>query len=124
MQFDPQIALMGFMLLFLLYWTIHRVVEYLIRRFLPDLYEATNKPEERNRSLLPIVFMVLRILYGVFLTLPSCIYAGMTTSWELGETVNAAGAVCIASQAVPWLGEIHLQMEMNTELMLHHLFSI
>ena len=121
---DPQVVLAGFMLLFLLYWAIHRAVESLIRRFLPDLYEITNKPEERNRSLLPMVFMVLRILYGVCLTLPSCIYAGMTTSWKLGETVNAAGAVCIASQAVPWLGEIHLQMEMNTELMLHHLFCI
>lgn len=127
LQLLSQMHLGGFMTLFLFYWGMHRGIEYALRRYGP---ESLRSPEcaivdsRSRRMLLSSTYMVLRGAFGVLLTFPSCLYAGATTSWSAGVPLSHAGALCVASQAVPWLGELPFQTEYSTELMLHHLFGV
>lgn len=117
----------GFMVLFVLYWTMHRGIEYLLRRYGQAPYrsaECSSIDGRDRRLLLSTVYMALRGTFGVFITFPSCLYASLTTSWSVNEPLGHAGALCIASQAVPWIGELPFQTEFSTELMLHHLFGV
>lgn len=122
-----QIHMAGFMALFILYWTLHRGIEHLLRRYGPESYrsaECSVIGSQSRRFLLSTVYMLLRGGFGVFFTFPSCLYAGVNSSWSVNEPFGHAGALCLASQAVPWISELPFQTDYNTELMLHHIFAL
>lgn len=112
----------GFIVSFVAYWAIHQSLEYAFRALAPESYRRLN--ENRLSGLLAFMSMIMRGVLGTFVTVPSCVIAAQQTPWGYGQKLNIAGSICMISQAVPFVSELQLLLDTNTEVLMHHLVCL
>ncbi|KPM34574.1 hypothetical protein AK830_g11998 [Neonectria ditissima] len=113
----------GFVLYTCAWWSLFPIVESIVQRINPALYEYLNR-EHRNKKLIPMIIMSMRLCLGFSITLPSCTYAALTTPWGLGQPLSAAGKICVGSQVTMWAAELGPVSSYSTELFVHHIICL
>lgn len=111
-----------FLLAAIVYWTVFMIVKAMIRKLWPKTYAQLR--QDPPKKLTPVVIMVVRIIFGLAVSLPSCIMAGATTPWGYGRELNTAGQICVVSQGLVWVNELQAMMDYSIHLMVHHLVCI
>lgn len=119
---DFQVVFGGTLIGSILYWIFHQALESSLSAISPTTYARLNK--DRMFGLHLCVTMAIRGFIGILITVPSCTIATLTTPWGYKQPLNNAGAVCVVSQAIPFMAELHLQVDTNAQLLIHHLISL
>lgn len=105
-----------------IYFCAHYAIRKLLTRLFPTTYQ---RPEDEDPNKLTFfIAMIVRGLFGLGVSLPSCIIAARTTPWSLGVEPNTAGQVCVATQSTFWLAELYTVVQFSSELALHHLICL
>ncbi|KAJ3465372.1 hypothetical protein MRS44_006030 [Fusarium solani] len=87
------------------YWHVFVVVDYLLRKWAPDVYRRLER-EDIIRKLNPYLVMIVRMVIGLFVSLPACVQAIHTTPWGVYQPLSTSGQVCVVSQLVVWSNEL------------------
>ncbi|KAF4944730.1 hypothetical protein FGADI_12478 [Fusarium gaditjirri] len=117
------VILSGFLMSSVVYWHVYFLVDYLLRKYAPTIHERL-KREDEMRKLMPLVTTLVRMAFGLTVTLPSCIQAAITTPWGVDQPLNNAGKVCAVSQLVVWSNELPLAQLYSLELFVHHILCL
>ncbi|KAH7261246.1 uncharacterized protein BKA55DRAFT_686823 [Fusarium redolens] len=115
--------LSGFLMSSVVYWHVYFLVDYLLRKYTPTIHERL-KREDELRKLLPLIITLVRMAFGLTVTLPSCIQAARTTPWGVDQPLNNAGKVCIVSQLAVWSNELPQAQFYSVELFVHHILCL
>lgn len=105
------------------YWHVFIVVDYLLRKWAPDLYKRL-ECEDVVRKLNPYLVMIVRMIIGLFVSLPACVQAIHTTPWGVYQPLSVSGQVCVVSQLVVWSNELPVARLFSPELFVHHLLCL
>ncbi|RGP63487.1 hypothetical protein FLONG3_9874 [Fusarium longipes] len=114
--------LSGFLMSSVIYWNAYFVVDYLLRRRVPDIYNRLE--EDELRKLCPLILLILRVAFGFFFSLPSCVLAASTTPWGVNQPLNTFGQLCVVSQVAGWANELPLIRFYSMELFIHHVLCL
>ncbi|KAM0251798.1 hypothetical protein ACHAP5_001461 [Fusarium lateritium] len=117
------VLLSGFLMSSIVYWHVFLLVDYLLRRLAPTVYERL-KLQDQLRKLNPLILTIVRMSIGLTISLPSCVQAARTTSWGVDQPLNTAGQVCIVSQVAVWSNELSLVRMYSLELFIHHILCL
>ncbi|WAO85663.1 Hypothetical protein NCS54_00291100 [Fusarium falciforme] len=105
------------------YWHVFVVVDYLLRKWVPDVYKRLEH-EDIVRKLNPYLIMIVRMIIGLFVSLPACVQAIHTTPWGVYQPLSTSGQVCVVSQLVVWSNELPVARLFSPELFVHHLLCL
>ncbi|KAH7275774.1 hypothetical protein B0J15DRAFT_383785 [Fusarium solani] len=105
------------------YWHVFVVVDYLLRKWAPDVYRRLER-EDIIRKLNPYLVMIVRMVIGLFVSLPACVQAIHTTPWGVYQPLSTSGQVCVVSQLVVWSNELPVARLFSPELFVHHLLCL
>ncbi|KAK7408989.1 hypothetical protein QQX98_008808 [Neonectria punicea] len=113
----------GLVLAMCAWWSLLPLGETIVKRLNPTLYDYLNR-EHRDKKLLPIIMMTVRLVLGTAITLPSCAHAALTTPWGLGQPMSISGQICVGSQVTVWAAELGPVRNWSTELFAHHIICL
>ncbi|EEU41034.1 uncharacterized protein NECHADRAFT_34067 [Fusarium vanettenii 77-13-4] len=105
------------------YWHVFVVVDYLLRKWAPDVYKRLER-EDIVRKLNPYLIMIVRMIIGLFVSLPACVQAIHTTTWGVYQPLSTSGQICVVSQLVVWSNELPVARLFSPELFVHHLLCL
>jgi hypothetical protein len=117
------VLLSGFLMSSIVYWHVFLVIDYLLQRLAPTIYERL-KLQDQLRKLNPLILTIVRMSIGLTVSLPSCVQAARTTPWGVDQPLNTAGQVCIVSQLAVWSNELPLVRMYSLELFIHHILCL
>ncbi|RSM20065.1 hypothetical protein CDV31_001144 [Fusarium ambrosium] len=107
----------------LAYWHVFVAVDYLLYKWAPDVYKRLER-EDIVRKLNPYLIMIVRMIIGLFISLPACVQAVHTTPWGVDQPLSTSGQVCVVSQLVVWSNELPVTRLFSPELFVHHLMCL
>ncbi|RSM14659.1 hypothetical protein CEP52_001187 [Fusarium oligoseptatum] len=107
----------------LAYWHVFVAVDYLLYKWVPDVYKRLER-EDIVRKLNPYLIMIVRMIIGLFISLPACVQAVHTTPWGVDQPLSTSGQVCVVSQLVVWSNELPVTRLFSPELFVHHLMCL
>ncbi|RSL63635.1 hypothetical protein CEP53_004382 [Fusarium sp. AF-6] len=107
----------------LAYWHVFVAVDYLLYKWAPDVYKRLER-EDIVRKLNPYLIMIVRMIIGLFISLPACVQAVHTTPWGVDQPLSTSGQVCVVSQLVVWSNELPVARLFSPELFVHHLMCL
>ncbi|KAI6760749.1 hypothetical protein HG530_009609 [Fusarium avenaceum] len=117
------VLLSGFLMSSIVYWHVFLVIDYLLRRLAPTVYERL-KLQDQLRKLNPLILTIVRMSIGLTISLPSCVQAARTTPWGVDQPLNTAGQICVVSQLAVWSNELPLVRMYSLELFIHHILCL
>ncbi|EXK33356.1 hypothetical protein FOXG_19199 [Fusarium oxysporum f. sp. lycopersici 4287] len=117
------VILSGFLMSSVVYWHVYFLVDYLLHKYAPTVHGRL-KREDEIRKLMPLVITLVRMAFGLVVTLPSCIQAARTTPWGVDQPLNNAGKVCVVSQLAVWSNELPQARFYSMELFVHHILCL
>ncbi|KAF4334162.1 hypothetical protein FBEOM_11986 [Fusarium beomiforme] len=117
------VILSGFLMSSVVYWHVFYIVDYLLRKFTPTLYKRL-KQEDEVRKLCPLIITIVRMAFGMTVSLPACVQAARTTPWGVDRPLNTPGQVCIVSQVAVWSNELPQLRHYSLELFVHHILCL
>ncbi|KAL4729239.1 hypothetical protein ACLX1H_003653 [Fusarium chlamydosporum] len=114
--------LSGFLMSSVLYWNAYFIVDYLLWSYVPRIYYRLE--EDELRKLCPLILLILRVVFGLVFSLPSCALAAATTPWGVNQPLNSFGQLCVVSQVTAWANELALIRFYSFELFIHHVLCL
>ncbi|ENH73988.1 hypothetical protein FOC1_g10011311 [Fusarium oxysporum f. sp. cubense race 1] len=117
------VILSVFLMSSVVYWHVYFLVDYLLHKYAPTVHGRL-KREDEIRKLMPLVITLVRMAFGLVVTLPSCIQAARTTPWGVDQPLNNAGKVCVVSQLAVWSNELPQARFYSMELFVHHILCL
>ncbi|KAF4964916.1 hypothetical protein FSARC_7188 [Fusarium sarcochroum] len=117
------VLLSGLLMSSVVYWHAFFIVDYLLLKYTPVLYERL-RHTDRLRKLCLLILVIVRMTFGLTVSLPACIQAARTTPWGVDQPLNTAGKVCVVSQLAVWSNELPLIRFYSLELFIHHLLCL
>ncbi|KAF4446533.1 hypothetical protein F53441_9838 [Fusarium austroafricanum] len=117
------VILSGFLMSSVVYWHAFFLVNSLLRKYAPTIHQQL-KSQDELRKLCPLILVIVRMAFGLTISLPACAQAARTTEWGVNQPLNTAGQVCVVSQLAVWSNELPLIRFYSLELFIHHILCL